>query len=100
MPTVASCTVQPRQGATVSRGKVAATAKTLCGYGNLPHLFSLDPVSLCIGELSPPQPQSTRIYKYLQCIVSLWRTVSTALCDLTDVLRLLSTALPFQYTQL
>lgn len=49
----------------MSRWKVAATAKVVCRHGNLPHLFSLDPESLCYGELSPLQPQSTSIYSVL-----------------------------------
>lgn len=87
MPTAGSHTIQPRQGATMSRWKVAATAETMCRHVLLPE-------SLCYGELSLPQPQSTG------CTISLQGTVSSALCDLTGVLRPLPTALSFQYTQL
>lgn len=41
VPTAGSSTIQPRQGATVSTWKIAATAKIVCRHGNLPHFVLL-----------------------------------------------------------
>lgn len=48
----------------MSSWKGATMAKCVYRHGNVPHLFQ-DPVSICYGELSSPQPHSTSIYSLL-----------------------------------